>query len=278
LFKGFGEVIRFSGAHVGLGESTGSLLDLKVFKDVINSRIAQSKQEIVASGRIQNQSKKLTGISIEGPIGRGHQQELQHSIRALPPSGSQINFSVLTDCVWAGCGLAVLTSDGGKFIIPTANLARRGTLNIADLTVEVSFAGQSEAGFILPSTGMSKLVLAILGAIADSYRMVAPILISLALALFTVVLVHSLIKRELGVITQVNLLILILAFTRLLAISFMNAAGWQGLLYPLYFSPVYPLLLVFSFLAIVDSGSHINRIFPGLIGWARRQAASFKPR
>jgi hypothetical protein len=278
LFKSFGEVIRFSGAHVGQGKSTGSLLDLKVFKDVINSRIAQSKQGIIASGRIQNQSKKLTGLSIEGPIGRGHQQELQHSIRALPPSGSQINFSLLTDCVWAGCALVILTGDGGKFTIPTANLARRGTLTIADLTVEVSFAGQSEAGFILPSVRMSELALGILGAIADSYRMVAPILISLALVLFTVVFVHSLIKRELGVITQVNLLILILVFTRLFVISFMNAAAWQGLLYPLYFSPVYPLLLVFSFLAIADSGSHITRIFPGLVAWACRQTAAVKPK
>jgi hypothetical protein len=96
--------------------------------------------------------------------------------------------------------------------------------------------------------------------------------------LFTVVFVHSLIKRELGVITQVNLLILILVFTRLFVISFMNAAAWQGLLYPLYFSPVYPLLLVFSFLAIADSGSHITRIFPGLVAWACRQTAAVKPK
>ena len=89
-------------------------------------------------------------------------------------------------------------------------------------------------------------------AVGGLYQQVAGITISVAVVAFLLSLLWSLRRRDVSFLQLVAAILVLTAASRLALLAFMNAAAWPGFMYPLYISPVYPMLILFVFIVVIE--------------------------
>jgi len=95
--------------------------------------------------------------------------------------------------------------------------------------------------------------ISLLQSIASVYYMVVPWLSYLGLGLFLISVIKAFISRQFDFILVLNAAILGTIVLRLLILSYIHITSFSTVLDPRYLSPLYPLLLIFIVLVIIDS-------------------------
>ena len=221
--------------------SRGALPNLQVFFDLVEG------PHLPAGPSLQLRLLATTPSPITGAfVAYGGANTSSVQLRPVE-EGTRIDLG--TDCRQPDCRVS-LQWQGGATDIPIRDLMTPGrVLERGGARVTVENAQDTKVAPALPSVERGRRVLAALAPVESLYQTIMPVLAGLGLLSLVWQVVIAIRRRKLGHILLVQLALWIGIAARLVLLAVLDATVMPGI-NPLYFAPLYPMLLAAVGLAI----------------------------
>lgn len=241
--------------------SIGTEDSLKLFRDVAGGRLSPSSQHRLHFGGWAFSPTAAVNLSVHAANGAledttvklSSSQDVYQYVLSIGkdiPHAGESRFEITTSCI-EGCSLYIRA--GNRLIkqLPLDGSVR--SLQTPELYLHLDFFDVGESEPSSHRTNMDNVRRSILAHIGRAYQAVMPILIGLA---FTAYIINTLVifrNRNTTTLWIINTAVFVAVAARMVIVSMIHVTSFPGI-NTLYLAPAYPLVLIFTALALADSG------------------------
>jgi len=256
FFTAAWRLMTFAESGVRWSASTGRALDLEMFSNLVGGPIFPLARQISFRGRVITGEGGVAAITVLSPQNKWHQHTVQRTplISIVDRDGRTVehavDFDLTTDCNAPDCRLEVYGADGVLASIRFDAIQDR--VKAGDTTVLIYDLVDSQDRS-RPRDPRADASIKILNAIAGVYRILGPLMGIIALVAFAGSLAVAAWTRRWSVLFFINAVLLAAVFSRVLLLSYMDVVALPSV-NSLYMSPIVPLWLLFTVLALVAAG------------------------
>lgn len=249
---------RLTALDVRTGMSSGHVeYNLSFFRDLSHSQLfpMSKKLTFLATLSLSDLNPRTLSASIsQSGVDRFSGMVNFFNFNHSQSGGFSTDLEVTTDCLEETCKLDFLGSDRHIGTLAISDLKPGAQLPLGSGSLSVRKIIYSDSKVYLPSLTRSTVILRVLGWVSNIYRIVFPPLFAFSLLIFVIRAIWVLFRQSsITTLFLVNSVLFTLIGTRLLLLSYLEVTSMPAI-NTLYFSPLYPLALLFSCLVPLEFG------------------------
>lgn len=256
FFDGIAFIVTFRNVATNPSYSAGDADGLDRFRTLTHSAIFPGGPQLVISGRAPPAAS--LHLAVDAPSGRGTNTDSEQK----RTSTAGIAFRLRTDCLDAGCALAVGGGERNLALIPVGALQPGQTILPSGGVLDIDLVRRLGPEAVPAQRYFQRALATEIGLVAI-YRWIMPTMAVAAGALFVLSLAASIARRELPVLVAFNAALLAMIGARLALLSYLQVTSMPGVEVS-YLAPVYPLMFWFCVLALIDGAPLTARAIPWL--------------